>query len=304
MIRVRPCGPAGLAILVSTLGACNALTFDVDSVRLAAPSASADGGVTPSDASVVEDATDAPQDVGGEEAEVSEVGIDAADSAEMGGPAPQCAVAQPVDPQTCDPTVTEGCPANGQCNLRLGGDFELHVLCNDGEAGTGERGDSCNEVGDCALTFTCFDWSFQAPDPRGRQCAKFCVLETNFGCDDDEFCTSAPAVPEVEGYGWCTPRCDPYDPAACPQGQTCSIDFNYPDSTCSPEFRCVVSEAQPEGSACGPGNDVAACDRGLTCYGLSATEFRCVQPCTDATTCPDGQACAPAAGDWNLRYCQ
>lgn len=295
-----------LAATVIVAGACNGLTFDVDSVRLAdADPADADAGALPRDAAFVEDATDALPDLGRDVDVIGDVGLDAADGADTGSLPPECAVAQPIDPQRCDPTLIEGCPTGGHCNLRVNADFELQLLCGDSETGTGTRGDSCRQVADCALTFTCFDWSFQSPDPRGAQCAKFCVLETNEGCRADEFCTSAPAVPNVEGYGWCTPRCDPYDAAACPEGQTCSIDFNYPESTCVPEFRCVaVSDAQRAGATCGPGAQVATCARGLTCYELSPADFECVQPCADDASCSGGQVCAPPAGPWKLRFCQ
>lgn len=302
-----------LAILVPvTLGlacvGCDGLTFDLDTIELAGIDAGGDVTDTaPGDVAQ-------PRDGGGDQgldaelppdaspdADVTLDGGDAADAPDM---PPTCEIPLPINPDSCDPTVAGACPQGGYCNLRFV-DMMLQLFCSPEEPGTGVAGDACTGTKDCADTYACFNWSIGGPDPRRQECAKFCVLETGFGCDANEFCTSAEAVPDVEGYGWCTPRCDPYDAAACPAGQTCSVDYNYPAGTCSPEFRCVeIIDSQAEGEPCGPGRDVAACARGLACYEVDIADFQCVRPCDADAACGEGRVCGTPRGPWGLRYCQ
>lgn len=215
-----------------------------------------------------------------------------------------CEVPQPLDPDRCNPTESGVCPGDGFCSLAISGapPPELFCVMRDKE-GTGDDGAACASPADCLEGLTCVIWNLNSPDPRGQECAKFCELETNAGCGPEEFCTTAPSQPDLAGIGWCTPRCDPYDDTACPAGQTCTIDFNYPTSTCEPNFRCVtVTDVQGEGDECGPDAGVSRCIAGLSCYETNIADFRCVSPCQGDDECPNG-VCGDPAGPWNLRYC-
>lgn len=228
---------------------------------------------------------------------------DLPDAPDMDAPS-TCGIPHPIDATKCHPLEEGKCPENGLCNLAFVGTLQLSCLPRNTE-GTLGRDAPCTGASDCVEHLTCFNWSAPTdPDPRGRVCSQFCVLETNEGCGPDEFCTGTASVPDVEGIGWCTPRCDPYDADSCAMDQTCSIDFNYPGATCEPEFRCVrLTGAKLEGEECGPGARVAECSHGLTCYEPAVGDYQCVRPCQTDADCTSGTCGAPA-GPWSLKWCQ
>jgi len=302
---------------VLTFTACDGLVVDVNTI----PFAGADGGmdVDLADADPDADADastppgDMPPDDAADLADIADMrdvrpppdGGDAGDVADgdVDVTPPMCAIPHDLDPTKCNPLEEGKCPENGLCNLAFVMGLQLSCLPRNTE-GTLGRDAPCAGAGDCVEHLTCFNWRAPTdPDPRGRICSQFCILATNEGCTVDEFCTGTASVPDVEGVGWCTPRCDPYDPDACPVGETCSIDFNFPGATCLPEFRCVeLTDARVEGDECGPGMRVAECARGLTCYDVGASDYRCVRPCDSDADCAG--TCGQPDGPWRLRRCQ
>lgn len=287
---------------------CDGLAYDLDSVSLHDAER-----LDVSDAGEIE----ADTDVDAEVADMSKTSDmtpsdadrpDAADLADVAdtGPGRQCATPFPLaDDAPCNPTLTGECPQDGICTLAVVTVPPPELAClpreQEGDAGDGE---ACGRPSDCAENLACVDWSLNESDPRGKVCTKYCELETGVGCDVGEFCTKAEAQPPVDGIGWCTPTCDPYDPQACPAGQTCSIDYNYPSATCLPNFRCVeVTDFQMEGDGCGPGAETTRCVRGLTCYEVDIALFQCVRPCQDDSDCDAGD-CGGPAGDWDLKFCR
>ncbi len=307
----------------ASLTACDGLNYDVDQVALADASGLFDATEpvdtdppvdmnAPVDADMSSDQgvpdTSMPRDMEPDVSRPEDVGADATldvgnDAGDLGTP-PSCEVEHPVEPERCNPLAEGECPSGGLCNIAFV-QQGLRLIClQRSSEGPGMLGESCGAPSDCAEHLTCFNWSNYERDPRGQVCSKFCRIETGEGCTSDEFCTGSAALPLVEGYGWCTPRCDPYDSAACAEGQTCTIDYNFPADTCEPHFRCVrTRNAGAEGDACGAGAAVADCARGLSCYEVGDADYRCVKPCMDDVDCAD-TACGVAAGPWGLRYCQ
>ena len=294
--------------LVFAIG-CDGIGYDLDRVPLTHTDNShsgfdADGPDAPPPADMASDIgdTSAEPDTG------DDMSVDAADIPDAGPdidmPMSRCEIPQPLDPARCDPTRTGECPENGFCTFAVAGVPPPQLLCvrRDLE-GEGDVETPCSAVSDCLEGLTCVDWGLQEADPRPKACTRYCELESGFGCASTEFCTKATSQPPADGIGYCTPSCDPYDPNACPTGQTCNVDYNYPNGTCHPQFRCVrVEDTRAEGEPCGPGRLVASCGEDLICYEVSNADFRCVAPCQSAAEC-GGSTCLPAQGPWELRFC-
>lgn len=308
--RRRPLG-LGWALIFSLVG-CDGLTFDVDSVQLQFPeqdSATNNGGADVRDSGADMSVDMSSMDVPADDSSPIDMPIDTPpDVADVGpddGGGPICTIPFPLDPDVCHPLTHEGCPPDGECNVRLSGSPPMPtLLCSMPNAGTSEEGTPCASTSECSSGLVCLNWSFLEPDPRGNQCSKFCLLETGEGCDAGEFCTRTAFFPDFPGIGFCTPECDPYDPSPCSQGETCTVDWNYPTRTCDPHFRCAtVSEAGMAGDSCGSGASGATkCGRGFSCYEIDIADFQCVQPCTSDSDCSG--ACQAAQGEWGLRYCE
>lgn len=287
---------------------CTGINFDLDSVALRGADSGVDAG-----ADVAADATvepDAPADMSGDVAtdagadmtEPPDASVDAGDDADMF--VSNCTIPQPVDPERCNPTETGICPGDGLCSLAVVGAPPPQLVClpRDKE-GAGTDGAACTNSDECLEGYACVNWGLNEEDPRGFECTRFCEIETNAGCGAGEFCTKVFALPDLEGIGWCTPECDPYDPDACPSGFTCNVDYNYPVSSCQPRFRCLAStDFVQAGGACGAGRSVTMCAEDLVCYEVQTADFRCVTPCSSDADCAAGTCGAPT-GAWNLRFC-
>lgn len=290
------------------LFACNGINYELDGTQLIKPGADDGSDAGPSDTGPVPDADSGDLTTLDMSTDLADPGdaSDAANPSDMPDmPGSACAVPQPVDPARCNPTETGVCPSNGLCTLAVAAAPPPELLCVMRDlAGTGDTGDTCTRVSDCREGQTCVDWGLQEADPRSKGCARYCEIETGKGCLADEFCTTVTSQPPLDGIGWCTPACDPYDASSCPSGQTCNVDYNYPIGTCEPHFRCVTAEDfVAEGEPCGPGRMVASCAEDLICYEVQIADFRCVKPCQAAADCGAGSCSAPS-GAWQLSFCQ
>lgn len=213
----------------------------------------------------------------------------------------------------CDPFDEESCEGDDYCNtlrlIRSGGvPSHFQPACTD-ELGEPGRDESCEPQEDCQEGLFCVGWD--PPDPRSRICSQICDRETQHGCDDDEFCVdpffdAGEGEANIRGVGFCTPRCSPTDPGACPSGQRCTADPAFPESACTPNFRCLFnggSGGKSEGDFCTRAElDSDGCPSGLSCAPVNGDDV-CVERCDDDADCSDGD-CVNADSPWQqLRYC-
>ncbi len=300
------------------LGACN-LNFDLNSVQLTngASDTGADvdanisldtgpGDTSPADAADTSLGDTSPSDTGTPDADADATNVDADATPDVS--VRSCAGNLGAIRGTCDPNRPSDCSATQSCSLRavlINNQIDrFETTCaNNSDFGTAQQGDSCTSVSDCAPGLFCVNWP--SPDPRGRVCAKPCALQSGAGCDEaTEYCTN-PFSDKLSGIGFCTARCDPYTADACSVGQTCTPDYNYPDETCLPNFRCLSNLQTPTkaaGDTCSRANhETDGCAGGLICAPLSGGDT-CVQPCHDVSDCAPNAECVDLDG-WNFKYC-
>ncbi|WP_230470437.1 hypothetical protein [Lujinxingia vulgaris] len=211
----------------------------------------------------------------------------------------------------CDPVNQTGCAGSNACELRFvpPPTLEFRPSCQAIEnLGDGQLGDSC-EPGtgtDCGPGLHCH--SFDPPDPRLAVCVKMCELATGAGCAEDEFCTLDDPDADYNGVGFCTKTCDLLATGACPAGQACAPNKDFPDLSCQPSARCLQNggfSQKAEFSPCSVNNlHTNGCPADLRCMRNANDNQRCLKPCDTFADC-DGRACEPAPAPFaHLRFCQ
>lgn len=225
----------------------------------------------------------------------------------------ECPVNQGTNPGNCDPFEDPtGCESGEYCSMTSvfsgGTPSHFETDCRDlDDEGEADHGDSCTSGDDCQQGLFCVGWD--SPDPREQLCSKICRRDSHEGCPEGYFCTN-PFADDDEGfaldeYGFCTPRCSPDEVGACPSGQRCTPDPNFPDNNCTPHFRCLFNGGtggKSEGDTCTRSNlDDDGCPGGMVCAPLGDGE-RCVERCQGDDDCDTD--CVNADAPWQqLRYC-
>lgn len=212
-------------------------------------------------------------------------------------------------PTACNPVLQTGaCNFNDEtCTLRLtfanGAPSHFKVECRTRPFSGTPVDSPCSQDDECTEGAYCTSW--EKPDPRGRVCSRFCDLASGEGCNANEFCTN-PYDDLLEGFGFCTPRCDPLDAKACPQGAACAPDFELGQNSCHPNFRCLQNGGTSQKSTGSPCNTADlhtdGCPKDLTCI-----ENQCAKPCATSDDCTDAKqpACRQAPEPWSAsRFCQ
>lgn len=212
----------------------------------------------------------------------------------------------------CSPLGNTGCAGSDACELRLiptPPNFEFRPNCKPlNEFGTGEAGDNCDpdSLTNCGPGLHCH--SFLPPDPRRAVCVKMCELATGNGCAEDEICTNDDGDANYNGVGFCTQTCDILAAGACPSGQACAPNKDFPDLSCQPTTICLQNAGftgKAEFSPCSVNNlHTNGCPADLRCMRDSADSQRCLKPCDTFADC-GGRACEPAAAPFaHLRFCE
>ena len=97
----------------------------------------------------------------------------------------------------------------------------------------------------------------------------------------------------------CTPTgdCDPFDPSACPDGQSCR-----PSTVSGTSCQAIIASPVSEGETCATAQD---CAPGLLCLNFG-DGFTCERLCPDGSIgfCSDGQACTGTIGDACVQVCR
>ena len=218
-----------------------------------------------------------------------------------------CQQSQGTPQGSCDLFADESDCEDGEfCTLQLvlsgGVPSHFEPRCQpDTEIGDSVLGEECSQGSECGEGLFCVAWD--NPDPRARICSKLCLRETNEGCESDEICTN-PFEDELEGLGFCSPRCSPYQ-GSCGGGERCVADPAFPADTCAPNFRCLNnggSGGKSEGSFCDRGAlHQDGCPTGLTCFPAWGSDV-CVTPCLHDDDCE--QECIDGDSPWqSLRHC-
>ncbi|RDV38478.1 hypothetical protein DV096_06570 [Bradymonadaceae bacterium TMQ3] len=135
-----------------------------------------------------------------------------------------------------------------------------------------------------------------------------CELTTGAGCAEDEFCTLDDSEADYNGVGFCTKSCDLLTAGACPAGQACAPNKDFPDLSCQPSARCLQNggfSQKAEFSPCSVSNlHTNGCPTDLRCMRDTNDNQRCLKPCDTLADC-DGRACEPAPAPFaHLRFCQ
>ncbi|RAL22738.1 hypothetical protein DL240_07515 [Lujinxingia litoralis] len=212
----------------------------------------------------------------------------------------------------CNPVDQTGCTDNQACYLRFippPGAVEFSPSCAAPETlGTGQLGDSCAEGGasSCGPGLHCH--SFAAPDPRQARCVNMCELATGQGCAEDEICVNDDSDANYYGVGFCSPTCDILASNACPAGQACAPNKDYPQLSCQPATRCLINggfASKSEFSPCAVANlHTNGCPAELRCIPDAQNNQLCLKPCDTPADC-QGRACLPAPAPYShLRFCQ
>jgi hypothetical protein len=190
------------------------------------------------------------------------------------------AVAKPtecdfVKPQSADGRSAIRCGAGETCATGNTGKAVCMPLID-----TRSVGDACTYTNECAAGLACTNFGCVAMCQTGTTCA-----------DGAECLAFGDGAPTSGGktYGYCAPAsCDPLsassprdDLAACASG---NCRFVGPEQTV-----CIPTRAPMNFGSCEVDTDCAAKN---TCV-----DGRCKLLCTIGSTCRNGSACAPGAGD-------
>jgi hypothetical protein len=314
-------GRLALVVLVmaAALGAggCNVF-YDLEAVDLqrqgpldAAGDVVDTADSSPGDTSPLDAGTDSSSDVRDDAS--ADVGDDGGD-ANTGGPS--CVADMGENRGYCAPADSNSCESFEHCTLAPRDensdgevDFFYTVCSARSAAGDLPEGTSCaGATGDCEAENFCVVWD--DADPRQTVCSKLCRLSDGAGCGSDQFCTN-PWDDQLDAFGFCTKSCDPYNPTECGSGQVCTPDFNYPQESCEPNFRCLVS-SDPSGGSASAGTPCsrsqlfrAGCPDGMICAPSpdSPSDDICMQLCQSDADCTGDGACGPADPIWGVRYC-
>jgi hypothetical protein len=222
----------------------------------------------------------------------------------------ECAAAQTCGAAGCDrPPV-----ATGTCDALSGAGCEAGQRCN--AAGTCEASSVMvsliqNEVfGACDATHPCRD----GLDCREGRCLRLCRLDDAgdplSSCGVGSRCRSSDerGVPAPAGLGWCTQPCDPLDPASCPAGLGCGVDFlngNVTQTSCE----VVITpdcEAEPSADGCAFSRCDATnrCVSGTDCLDTLSrgdlTPALCLPFCDESEVCPTYSTCVH--GRFSVHY--
>ena len=210
----------------------------------------------------------------------------------------------------CDPVNQTGCAGNNVCFLQHSGTFPPRFTprCGSLEENTGtiQQGERCSGSTSCEPGLHCAP--FLPPDPRLAVCVKMCELATGAGCAEDEFCTLDDPDADYNGVGFCTKTCNLLATGACPAGQACAPNKDFPDLSCQPSARCLQNggfSQKAEFSPCSVNNlHTNGCPADLRCMRDANHNQRCLKPCDTFADC-DGRACEPAPAPFvHLRFCQ
>ena len=136
---------------------------------------------------------------------------------------------------------------------------------------------------DCDLGALCF-----GVDPRTLQgtCTALCNPDQADSCGEDVCVAYDYFQPFV-----CMPRCDPLDPAACPDDETCR-PIGY-------DIVCVPRVTLPQGLSCGADEQYCTADQACMWADLLAScdEAQCCRPWCDLTVADPDLPCAAVPGE-------
>lgn len=133
------------------------------------------------------------------------------------------------------------------------------LLCIDNFCSYGECSVDTQQI-PCADGITCLAWTVGVSELSVGNCAADCLVFTDQGCTEDEWCFPLANVPDgmpVDGY--CVPSggtafegmaCD-LDPNACVDGTSCVVSPDNDVATCEP--LCSPSAAADTPGSCKPG---------------------------------------------------
>lgn len=189
----------------------------------------------------------------------------------------------------CDVTVQD-CPKGEKCVpwANDGGDLWNATRCTpvpDDPAGLGEacvaEVSPVSGLDDCELGTMCWE-----VDPVTLQgiCEALCSIDRV--CPDGAACADGEFEPLV-----CLPRCDPFDPAACADGEACR--------DVGSDVLCVPLSVLPQGLSCGADEQYCAADQACARqqYLADCAESSCCTPWCDLSAPDPNLPCAPVPGE-------
>ncbi|MEZ4473835.1 MAG: M20/M25/M40 family metallo-hydrolase [bacterium] len=206
---------------------------------------------------------------------------------------PTTGTSQPLD-TTTDPAPpvpacdldAQDCPAGKKC-VYTGSGASFTTACQD--AGPMGLGDPCTRSpapsqDDCGPGTFCAFFGQPFGDPQARTCHALCRRDAD--CAAGQVCAELERTHHV---GVCTPPCDPTDPAACGEGQSCLERRSAQPGARVAICHAILPGQRQRGEGC-TGQD--PCAAGLYCVpAMVNLPAECQPWCADDAGCGDGFYC-------------